>query len=149
YGMTETSSQIVTLSKTYARKKLGSAGKPLVPANIQINNPNEEGIGEIFVKGPMVFNGYYKLPESNAQSFENGWFKTGDLGYVDKDGFLYVVDRRTDLIISGGENVYPTEIENIISEMDLVEEVGVVGKDHRTWGGVPIAVIVPKSRSLT
>src|SRR5699024_12723987 len=121
----------------------------LTAAQLEISEPDLFGIGEIVVKGLMVTSGYFKDPESSRKAIQHGLLSTGDLVYVDADGFLYVVDRRTDLIISGGENVYPTEIENIISEMDLVEEVGVVGKDHRTWGGVPIAVIVPKSRSLT
>lgn len=149
YGLTETSSQIATIQPQDARRKIGSAGKALTPAQLKISEPDILGIGEIVVKGPMVTSGYFKDPESSRKAIQHGWLSTGDLGYVDTDGFLYVVDRRTDLIISGGENVYPTEIENIISEMDLVEAVGVVGKDHPTWGEVPIAVIVPKTRSLT
>src|SRR5699024_8745931 len=123
YGMTETSSQIVTLSEAYAREKLGSAGKPLLPAQVKINEPNAEGVGEIIVKGPMVFHGYDQLPAENEQVFSDGWFYTGDLGYFDEDGFLYVVDRRTDLIISGGENIYPSEIEQIILDYPDVVDV--------------------------
>ncbi len=102
YGMTETTSQIVTLSAGDALDKLGSAGKPLLPAQLKINNPGSDGVGEIVVKGPMVTPGYYKNPEANEKSFKDGWLYTGDLGSVDEQGFLYVVDRRTDLIISGG-----------------------------------------------
>lgn len=144
YGMTETSSQIVTLSESYARKKLGSAGKPLLPAQVKINEPDEKGIGEIIVKGPMVFHGYDELPDENKQAFSDGWFHTGDLGYFDHDGFLYVVDRRTDLIISGGENIYPSEVEQIILDYPGVEDVAIVGKDDDKWGQVPVAFVVTK-----
>lgn len=145
YGMTETSSQIVTLSSAYARKKLGSAGKPLFPASIKIDKPNEEGIGEIVVKGPMVFHGYDQMPEVNEEVFQDGWFHTGDLGYLDEDGFLYVVDRRSDLIISGGENIYPSEIEQVILAYPEVKEVAVVGKRDDKWGQVPVAFVVAKT----
>lgn len=146
YGMTETSSQIATLSVTYARSKLGSAGKALAPANIKISNPDGEGIGEIIVKGPMVFEGYDNMPEENKRSFQDGWFYTGDLGYFDNDGFLYIVDRRTDLIISGGENIYPSEIEEVLLEHPLVQEAAVVGKTDEKWGKVPVAFIVSDAK---
>lgn len=142
YGMTETSSQIVTLSSTYAREKLGSAGKPLFPAQININEPNEEGIGEIIVKGPMVFRGYDRLLEDNKRAFTDGWFHTGDLGYIDEDGFLYVVDRRTDLIISGGENIYPTEVEQVLLSYPHVKDAAVVGQQDNVWGEIPVAFVV-------
>jgi len=142
YGMTETSSQIATLSKTYARKKLGSAGKPLFPAQIKIHKPDTEGVGEIIVKGPMVFHGYDQLQEENKRAFNEGWFLTGDLGYIDEDGFLYVVDRRTDLIISGGENIYPSEVEQALLAHEVVKDVAVVGKEDEEWGQVPVAFVV-------
>lgn len=142
YGMTETSSQIVTLSASYAREKLGSAGKPLLPAQVKIKDPDQAGIGEILVKGPMVFQGYDGLEEENKRSFTEGWFHTGDLGYFDDEQFLYVVDRRTDLIISGGENIYPTEIEEHLLEYDGIREAAVVGKQDARWGKVPVAFIV-------
>lgn len=142
YGMTETSSQIVTLSADYAFEKLGSAGKPLFQAALKIWNQNEEGIGEIVVKGPMVMKGYVNNEQANESSFEDGWFKTGDLGYLDEDNFLYVVDRRTDLIISGGENIYPSEIENVILGVEGIVEVAVIGRKDETWGQVPVAFVV-------
>lgn len=144
YGMTETSSQIVTLSKAYIHEKLGSAGKPLLTASVKIVNADEDGIGEIAVKGPMVFHGYYKQPEVNKQVFTDGWFHTGDLGYLDEDGFLYVVDRRKDLIISGGENIYPSEIENVLLAHPKVLDVAVVAKRDERWGQVPVAFVVAK-----
>ena len=149
YGMTETSSQIVTLSPSDALQKLGSSGKPLVPAQLKISCANEEGIGEIFVKGPMVTKEYYKNEQANNESFQKGWLATGDLGYVDDEGFLYVVDRRHDLIISGGENIYPTEIEHTLAKLPGIKDVGVVGKTDSTWGEVPVAFIVKNDPALT
>ncbi|GIO24941.1 o-succinylbenzoate--CoA ligase [Oceanobacillus sp. J11TS1] len=142
YGMTETASQIVTLSPRDALEKIGSAGKPLFPAQLKIstNQPNE--IGEILVKGPMVTPGYYRRKDANEKSFNEGWLSTGDIGYLDEEGFLYVVDRRSDLIISGGENIYPSEIENALLQIKGIQEAGVTGWQHREWGEVPIAFIV-------
>lgn len=143
YGMTETTSQIATLSAHDALQKIGSAGKPLVPAQLKIKPITEnDPIGEIQVNGPMVTKGYFKREDANKKTFKNGWLATGDLGYLDEDGFLYVVDRRSDLIISGGENIYPTEIENVLASMDKVKEVGVTGKPDDTWGEVPVAFVV-------
>jgi len=149
YGMTETSSQIVTLSPNDAIKKFGSAGKPLAPAQLKIVAPNHEGIGEIYVAGPMVTKEYYQHDGANEASFHEGWLATGDLGYVDESGFLYVVDRRDDLIISGGENIYPTEIEHCLINMPGIEDVGVIGRLDETWGEVPIAFIVKSDSKLT
>ncbi|MGY0693215.1 o-succinylbenzoate--CoA ligase [Virgibacillus sp. FSP13] len=149
YGMTETSSQIVTLSPKDALDKVGSAGKPLFPAQLKIDQTEEDTVGEIFVKGPMVTNGYFNKTEATLKSIHDGWLATGDLGYVDKEGFLYVVDRRKDLIISGGENIYPTEVESVLSGMDQINEVGVVGGDDDTWGQVPVAFIVAQDEKVT
>lgn len=142
YGLTETSSQIATLSAEDALNKLGSAGKPLVPAQLKIIDRDSQGVGDIHVKGPMVTKGYFKNEAANQASFHNGWLKTGDLGYFDEDEFLYIVDRRSDLIISGGENIYPSEIESVITGMEAVKEVGVTGQKNATWGEVPVAFIV-------
>ena len=142
YGMTETSSQVVTLSEADSLRKIGSSGKALFPAAVRIEKPDASGIGEIIVKGPMVFHGYDDQPEATSDSFSDGWFKTGDLGYMDSEGFLFVMERRTDLIISGGENIYPSEIENVLLSIQGVEEVAVVGKQDDKWGQVPAAFIV-------
>lgn len=146
YGMTETSSQIVTLSPEYSMKKIGSAGKPLFLCQMKIMqngrecSPFEEG--EIFVKGPTITKGYWKREEATKSGFTNGWFHTGDQGYIDNDGFLYVLDRRSDLIISGGENVYPAEIENVLLSYPAVQDAGVVGIEDKKWGQVPYAFLV-------
>lgn len=149
YGMTETSSQIVTLSPEDALQKLGASGKPLGPAQLKIVEPDEAGIGEIFVKGPMVTKGYYNHEQANKTSFHDDWLATGDLGYLDEEGFLFVVDRRDDLIISGGENIYPTEIEHTLMKLPGIQDVGVIGKKDEMWGEVPIAFIVKDHSKLT
>lgn len=145
YGMTETSSQIVTLSPADALRKVGSAGKPLVPAQLKIEAKQQGDIGEILVKGPMVTKGYYNNEKATQSSFKNGWLQTGDLGSLDEEGFLYVADRRNDLIISGGENVYPSEVESVLAGMEQIKEIGVVGLDDPTWGQIPIAFVVQRT----
>lgn len=147
YGMTETASQIVTLLPEDSLLKLGSAGKPLFPSQLKILNETDEEAkvgeaGEIIVKGPNVTQGYLNRKEANDEAFIDGWFRTGDIGYKDQEGFLYVLDRRSDLIISGGENIYPAEIEEVISGMDDIKEAGVVGVENAIWGKVPYAFIV-------
>lgn len=149
YGMTETSSQIVTLSPNDALTKIGSAGKPLFTAQLKINDPDADAVGEIYVKGPMVTKGYYNNQLATEDSFQDNWLATGDLGYVDEEGFLYVMDRRSDLIISGGENIYPAEIEAALTGMDQIAEVGVTGVEDPIWGQVPVAFVVKKNQKLT
>ncbi|WP_421380791.1 o-succinylbenzoate--CoA ligase [Bacillus salacetis] len=150
YGMTETSSQIVTLSPEDSLKKLGSAGKPLFPCELKIMVSGQEAAakeqGEIAVRGPNVTQGYFNRQEANTKSFENGWFLTGDIGYRDEQGFLYVLDRRSDLIISGGENVYPAEIESVLVSHPDIAEAGVIGIDSEQWGQVPAAFIVAEKK---
>lgn len=143
YGMTETSSQIVTLSPEDSIRKIGSAGKALFPAQLKIVNdlgevlgPNE--VGEIKVCGPNVSQGYL----NKENHLKDGWFFTGDIGYIDSEGFLYVLDRRSDLIISGGENVYPAEVEAVLSEMEGIKEAAVIGIPDNQWGQVPVAFVV-------
>src|SRR5690625_4636251 len=146
YGMTETSSQIATLSPTDNIRKLGSAGKPLMPAEVKVNAKTNE-IGEVLVKGPMVISNYFNNEEATAESFKEGWLKTGDLGHLDEENFLYIVDRRSDLIISGGENIYPTEIQNTLLNHDNIKEVAVVKKTDDKFGYVPAAFIVLKNKN--
>ena len=146
YGMTETSSQIVTLAPEDSLRKLGSAGKPLFPAQIKIINNNGDlatvgEAGEIVVKGPNVTIGYL----NRENSLRNSWLHTGDIGYLDDEGFLYVLDRRSDLIISGGENIYPAEIEGVLTSHPNIDDAGVIGTQNEQWGEVPVAFIVKKS----
>lgn len=146
YGMTETSSQIVTLSPEDSLRKIGSAGKPLFPSQLKIMvgekeaKPLEEG--DIYVKGPNVTPGYLNRDDANHASFKDGWFSTGDLGFKDEEGFVYILDRRSDLIISGGENIYPAEIEEVLLGHEDVAEAGVTGIPDEKWGHVPYGFIV-------
>ncbi|MDU2064592.1 MAG: o-succinylbenzoate--CoA ligase [Sporomusaceae bacterium] len=145
YGLTETASQLATLAPEYMDQKLGSAGKALFPAEIKIVTENGEAMageaGEILVRGPSVTSGYLK--DRGSDSFLSGsWLKTGDLGYFDAAGFLYVLDRRSDLIISGGENVYPAEIEAVLVKHAAVLEAGVTAMADLVWGQVPAAFVV-------
>jgi len=148
YGMTETASQVVTLTPEDSLVKIGSAGKPLFSNQIKIMKngeecqPNEEG--EIFVKGPTITKGYWKKKEATDKAIKNGWLQTGDQGYVDEDGFLYVLDRRSDLIISGGENVYPAQIESVLLTHPNISDAGVIGVNDEKWGQSPHAFVVLK-----
>lgn len=141
YGMTETSSQTATLASEDAMRKIGSAGKPLFFNQIKIADSNDKGEGEICIRGPHVTPGYIGR-FAHKNSTIDGWLHTGDIGYLDDDGYLFVIDRRADLIISGGENIYPAEIENVLLTHPAVKEAGVCGVDDERWGQVPIAFIV-------
>ncbi len=148
YGMTETASQAATLAPADALRKLGSAGQPLLPLELRIEAEGRAAapgeVGEICLRGPMVTPGYHGRPEATAAAIRDGWLHTGDLGYLDAEGYLYVVDRRTDLIISGGENVYPAEVEAALLAHPAVAEAGVVGAEDPQWGQVPVAFVVPR-----
>jgi o-succinylbenzoate---CoA ligase len=153
YGLTESASQAATLSPVDALRKPGSAGRPLPSVQLRIMHERENRLagpdepGEIFLKGPTITPGYVDRPEATEQAFQDGWFATGDIGYLDKDGYLFVLDRRADLIISGGENIYPAEIESILQSHPAVKEAGVCGQTHAQWGQVPIAFVVPEPGS--
>ncbi len=152
FGMTETASQIVTLSPEYMLSKQGSAGKALFPSELRIlENEKEVGPfqhGEIIVKGPTVTSGYYNR-EKSADSLTDGWLHTGDQGYLDDEGFLFVLDRRKDLIISGGENIYPAEIEAALLEHEHILDAGVTSIEEKEWGEVPVAYVVCKEEHVS
>jgi O-succinylbenzoic acid--CoA ligase len=141
YGLTETSSQAATLRGHEVTSHLGASGQalPLTELRVVVNGieagPGETG--EIEVRGPSVFAGYLGEPRRAPEM----WFATGDAGYLDDDGFLYVVDRRSDLIVSGGENIYPAEVEQALLAHPLVRDAAVVGVPDATWGARPVAAI--------
>lgn len=138
YGMTETTSQFATSTVELAKQKPKSVGKPLLFSSVKILEPDPNGIGEILVKGPVVTKGY----DNKVTKFsEEGYFPTGDMGYRDNDGDLFIVQRRTDLIISGGENIYPSEVERELSRIEGVDAVCVIGIEDERWGQRPIAVL--------
>lgn len=130
YGLTETSPVLAGENDKY--KKLGSVGFPLPGIDIEIDSPNEDGIGEIKVKAPTVMHGYYQNEEATKEVLKNGWFYTGDLGYFDKDGYLFITGRKKDVIVlKNGKNIYPEELEILINKLPYVEESMVFGKPDR------------------
>ncbi|MFH1136801.1 MAG: long-chain fatty acid--CoA ligase [Pseudomonadota bacterium] len=147
YGMTETATAITALRPEDALRKLGSCGKPVFHTDIRIVDlqgrdlPAGE-LGEVLVKGPNVIKEYWRKPKETAETIENGWLRTGDMGYLDEEGYLFLVDRRKDMYISGGENVYPAEVEDVIMGFEEVADVGVIGIPDDRWGEVGLAVVV-------
>ncbi|HEX7736884.1 MAG TPA: o-succinylbenzoate--CoA ligase [Ktedonobacteraceae bacterium] len=145
YGLTESCSQAVTLAPADALRKLGSAGRPLLPVQLEIRQKNALApageAGVIYLQGPTITPGYANRPAETAEAFQDGWFCTGDLGYLDTDGYLYVLDRRSDLIISGGENVYPAEVESVLLAHPAIAEAGVCGQPDPQWGQVAVAFV--------
>ena len=131
YGMTETFSQSVTFSVLEYPHKRESVGKPLPGMQVRIDNPDTDGVGEIHLTGPMVMTGYI-----NKKPID-GDFNTDDIGYIDEEGFVYILNRRKDLIISGGENIYPKELEDLVYTLPLVKECAVVPVSDVKWGQVP------------
>ena len=131
YGMTETFSQSVTFSVLEYPHKRESVGKPLPGMQVRIDNPDTDGVGEIHLTGPMVMTGYI-----NKEPID-GDFNTDDIGYIDEDGFVYILNRRKDLIISGGENIYPKELEDLVYTLPSVKECAVVPVPDTKWGQVP------------
>lgn len=146
FGMTETSPTVFMLSKEDYQRKVGSIGKPVMFCEIDLVDENDKSVkqgevGELIIKGGNVFKEYWGLPDKTAESIKNGWFYTGDLAYKDEEGFIYIAGRKKDMIISGGENIYPLEVEQIIGEMKEINEVAVIGIQEEKWGEVPIAII--------
>lgn len=148
YGITEYSGAVTFWKETQHPEKYDSMGKPVMHGTLQIVDheskeklPNGE-IGEIVISGPQVFVGYYKNEEAYMSTVVDGKFHTGDVGYVDEHGFLYVVDRLKDMIISGGENIYSAELELALSQHPAIAEAAVVGAPNEQWGEVPRAFIV-------
>jgi o-succinylbenzoate---CoA ligase len=146
YGLTEASSQVATALPHEVYAKIGTVGKPLMFTQVKIvdeqGQPQKPGdYGEILVKGPTVMQGYYNNPEATAKALQDGWLYTGDIGYLDNDGDLFLVQRRSDLIVSGGENIYPAEIEAVLRQHPAVKEAVVVAIDDAEWGQKVAAAI--------
>ncbi|MBF9130574.1 long-chain fatty acid--CoA ligase [Plantactinospora sp. S1510] len=147
YGMTETSPGATSLPPTMTRSKQGSVGLPHFFTDVRVTDGDgavvpHGHVGEIEIAGPNVFPGYHGLPDATAAAFRaDGWFRSGDLGHLDPDGYLYVSGRIKDMIISGGENIYPAEVELLLSEIDGVTGVAVIGVPDERWGEVPWAIM--------
>ena len=141
YGLTETSPVLVAESET--KHKPGAAGYPLDNVELKILNPDNSGIGEVAAKGPNIMLGYYKDENKTKEAFEDGWFKTGDYGYIDKDGFLFITGRKKDLIVlRNGKNVYPQELEFLINKLPYVTESMVYSREASKTDTLLIAKIV-------
>ena len=146
YGLTETCSQVATLAPDDALRRPGSAGKALYPNEVRVLGANGAlaaagESGEIVARGPVVMAGYAGQPEATARTLADGWLHTGDVGHLDADGFLYVLDRRDDLIVTGGENVYPHEVESALVGHPAVAEAGVIGVPDEQWGQRVVAFV--------
>ncbi len=149
YGLTEGISVSTFLEPEKAIEKIGSIGKPFYGVELRV--VNEQGkdvapgeIGEIIQKGTHVMKGYWNLPEATRETLRDGWLHTGDLARVDEDGYIYIVDRKKDMIISGGENIYPAEIEQVLYSYPKILEAAVIGTPDEKWGETVKAVVVLK-----
>ncbi len=147
YGLTETAPFASILSSNLATKKIGSAGLAPMYTELRIVDKDNKPLranerGEVCIKGPNVMKGYWNCPDATAEAIDElGWFHSGDIGYLDQEGFLYICDRVKDMVITGGENVYPAEIENILYGHKAVAEVAVVGMPDEKWGEALVAVV--------
>jgi fatty-acyl-CoA synthase len=147
YGLTETVSGDTFLDRESTQTKLGSVGRACLYLDLEIwdeaGHPVAPGErGEVVLRGPKVFAGYWRDPEATAAAFSGGWFHTGDIGVMDEDGYLYIVDRLKDMIVSGGENIASSEVERVLFEHADVVEVAVIGRPDERWGEVPVAFVV-------
>ncbi len=147
YGLTETSPFSAFLTPEWSTSKLGSAGQPPLYSETRIVDDNNQplpagGRGEICLRGPNIMKGYWNRPEATAEAIDGeGWFHSGDVGYFDDDGFLFICDRLKDMVISGGENVYPAEVESALYKHEAIAEVAVIGLPDEKWGEAVTAVV--------
>ncbi len=150
YGATETCPVAAYLKRDEALRKVGSTGRAALHCRLRI--AGQDGaelpageVGEILVKGANLMSGYWRNPQASAAVFDEGWYRSEDMGWLDEEGFLTVVGRKKEMIISGGENIYPAELENVLVECEDVLEAAVVGRSDPRWGEIAVAVIVPKA----
>lgn len=149
YGLTETTSAVIANGAAQYVAHPDSIGKPVPGADVRVVEPAGDDlpvgqVGELWVSGPNIVRGYWNDPDATAESFTDGWFHTGDLGYVDQEGFVYVVDRLKDVVLRGGENVYCAEVEAVLFEHPLVFDAAVVGVPHPTLGEEVAGVVQPQ-----
>ena len=137
YGQTEMSGATTLLKGPDSTRKMGSVGRPMRDVELRLAEQNADGVGEIVYRGPFVMRGYWNNPEATAEAFAGGWFHSGDLATRDDEGYLRLVDRKKDMIVSGGENIYPAEVERVLREHPAVEDVAVVGVPAPTLGRDP------------
>src|SRR4029077_8766868 len=149
YGLTE-ASPVVSAHRYSGERRLGSVGQPIPGVEVAIldddDRPRPSGeVGEVCVRGPNVMLGYYRMPEETAKTIHDGWLHTGDMGRLDGDGFLYIVERKKDLIIRGGFNIYPREVEEVLYAHAAVAETAVVGVPDPLMGEDVLAFVVTKA----
>ncbi|HVV08403.1 long-chain fatty acid--CoA ligase [Amycolatopsis sp.] len=150
YGMTEAAPGCTVLDSADAERKAGSAGKPVFFTSLRVTRPDGSDadageVGEVLVRGPNVMAGYWNDPERTAEVLVDGWYHTGDAGSLDDEGYLFIHDRYRDMIISGGENVYPAEVESALLELPGVVEAAVIGVPDEKWGETGLALVVTES----
>lgn len=148
-GLTETGPTLLLIDEENALSKAGSVGKPVLHTEVRTVDPEGRDVprgevGELWVRGPNVTPGYWGRPGATAEAFAGGWFRTGDAVRQDEEGYFFVVDRWKDMFISGGENVYPAEVERVLAEHPEVLDVAVVGIPDEEWGEIGLAVVVPR-----
>ena len=154
YGLTESCGPACLISPDEALAKAGSTGKAFFHTDVRVVDERGRdippgGSGEVLVRGAHVMQGYWNRPEATAETIRDGWLHTGDLATVDAEGYVYIQDRKKDMIISGGENIYPAEIENVILSHPHVGDVAVIGQASAKWGESPLAVVVKKDPALS
>jgi O-succinylbenzoate-CoA ligase len=152
YGLTESCGPGTLLSPHDAKAKVGSCGKSMVHTQIKVVNdkgqqisPGSSEAGELILAGHHIMLGYWNKPEATAQTLKDGWLYTGDICTIDADGFITICDRKKDMVISGGENIYPAELENVLSACPEVQEAAVIGIASEKWGETPLAIVVPST----
>jgi fatty-acyl-CoA synthase len=155
YGLTETAPMVSFLSPEWSLEKIGSAGRAPLFGEIRVVDETNRPItsprvnGEVCTRGPNVMKGYWRRPDATAAAIDTqGWFHTGDVGYLDDDGFLYIADRVKDMVITGGENVYPAEVEGVLYEHPGVADVAVIGIADERWGEAVVAVVAPREGAI-
>ena len=154
YGLTESCGPASIIDEENALRKIGSAGKPFFHTDVKVVRPDGtecavDESGEVLVRGNHIMREYWNRPEVTTETIVDGWLHTGDVARKDSEGFLYIQDRIKDMIISGGENVYPAEIENVLQEHPDVAESAVIGQPSEKWGESPLAIVVRKNADLT
>jgi len=154
YGLTESCGPACLISPDEAIAKAGSTGKAFFHTDVRVVDEHGRdvpagGVGEVLVRGAHLMHGYWNRPEATAETIRDGWLHTGDLATIDAEGYVYIQDRKKDMIISGGENIYPAEIENVILSHPHVRDVAVIGQASAKWGESPLAVVVKGDASLS
>ncbi|MBI3769728.1 MAG: o-succinylbenzoate--CoA ligase [Deltaproteobacteria bacterium] len=153
YGLTESCGPACLISPEDALAKAGSTGKAFFHTDVRVVDEGGHdvapgGVGEVLVRGAHVMQGYWNRPDATAETIRDGWLHTGDLATIDAEGFVYIADRKKDMIISGGENIYPAEIENVILSCPRVRDVAVIGQVSPKWGESPLAIVVKGDAAL-